>query len=61
MGYLAFYADLSKDAYEAARAWFGKIPGGLAVATIYACAIFGACSGSALAECAVFLKLLFLR
>ena len=57
MGYLAFYADLSKDAYETARAWFGKIPGGLAVATIYACAIFGACSGSALAECAVFSKI----
>jgi tripartite ATP-independent transporter DctM subunit len=57
MGYLAFYADLSKDAYDAARAWFGKIPGGLAVATIYACAIFGACSGSSLAECAVFSKI----
>jgi len=57
MGYLAFYADLSKDAYDAARAWFGKVPGGLAVATVYACAIFGACSGSSLAECAVFSKI----
>ena len=57
MGYLAFHADLSKDSYDAARAWFGKVPGGLAVATVYACAIFGACSGSALAECAVFSKI----
>jgi tripartite ATP-independent transporter DctM subunit len=57
MGYLAFHADLSKDSYDAARAWFGKIPGGLAVATVYACAIFGACSGSSLAECAVFSKI----
>ena len=57
MGYLAFYADLSKDSYDAARAWFGKVPGGLAVATVYACAIFGACSGSSLAECAVFSKI----
>ncbi|NWF92410.1 MAG: TRAP transporter large permease [Syntrophaceae bacterium] len=57
MGYLAYYADLSKDSYDAARAWFGKVPGGLAVATVYACAIFGACSGSSLAECAVFSKI----
>jgi C4-dicarboxylate transporter DctM subunit len=57
MGYLAFYADLSRDSYDAARAWFGKVPGGLAVATVYACAIFGACSGSSLAECAVFSKM----
>src|SRR5512147_2728716 len=40
MGYLAFYADLSTDSYDAAKAWFGRIPGGLAVATVYACAIF---------------------
>lgn len=57
MGYLAFHADLSRDSYDAARAWFGKVPGGLAVATVYACAIFGACSGSSLAECAVFSKM----
>jgi len=57
MGYLAYYADLSKDSYDAARAWFGKVPGGLAVATVYACALFGACSGSSLAECAVFSKM----
>lgn len=57
MGYLAYHADLSRDSYEAARAWFGKVPGGLAVATVYACAIFGACSGSSLAECAVFSKM----
>ena len=57
MGYLAFFADLSKDSYDAARAWFGKVPGGLAVATVYACAIFGACSGSSLAECAVFSRI----
>jgi C4-dicarboxylate transporter, DctM subunit len=57
MGALAFRADLGKDSYEAARAWFGRIPGGLAVATVYACAIFGAVSGSGLAECAIFSKI----
>jgi len=57
MGYVAFYADLSKDSYDAARVWLGKVPGGLAVATVYACAIFGAASGSGLAEAAVFSKI----
>lgn len=57
MGYLAFYADLARDSYEAAKAWFGKVPGGLAVGTVYGCAIFGACSGSSLATCAVFSKI----
>ena len=45
------------DSYEAAKAWFGKVPGGLAVGTVYGCAIFGACSGSSLATCAVFSKI----
>ena len=57
MGSLGFYADIAKDSYDAALAWFGKVPGGLAIGTVYACAIFGACSGSALAECAVFSKI----
>jgi C4-dicarboxylate transporter DctM subunit len=57
MGYLAFHADLATDSYEAAKAWFGRVPGGLAVGTVYACAIFGACSGSSLATCAVFSKM----
>ena len=26
----------SRDSYDAARAWFGKVPGGLAVGTVYA-------------------------
>lgn len=57
MGYIAFHADLSKDSYDAARAWLGRIPGGLAVATVYASAIFGACCGSGLVEAAVFSKI----
>ena len=57
MGYLAYHADLARDSYEAAKAWFGRVPGGLAVGTVYGCAIFGACSGSSLATCAVFSKI----
>jgi C4-dicarboxylate transporter, DctM subunit len=57
MGYIAFHADLARDSYEAAKVWFGRVPGGLAVGTVYGCAIFGACSGSSLATCAVFSKI----
>lgn len=57
MGQLAFYAEIGKDAYEAAKAFVGKVPGGLAVGTVYSSAIFGACSGSSLSEVAVFAKI----
>lgn len=57
MGHLAFFADIGKDAYDAAKAFVGKVPGGLAVGTVYSSAIFGACSGSSLSEVAVFSKI----
>ena len=57
MGTLAIYADLGKDSYQAAKAWFGRVPGGLGVATVYASAIFGAVSGSSLSAVAVFSKI----
>jgi C4-dicarboxylate transporter, DctM subunit len=57
MGSLAFFANLGRDAYDAAKAWFGRVPGGLAVATVYSSAIFGACSGSSLSTVAVFSKI----
>jgi C4-dicarboxylate transporter DctM subunit len=44
--------NIGKDAYMMARAWFGHIRGGLAIATTGACALFAACCGSSLA-CAV--------
>lgn len=49
MGYLAFHAGLTEKAFFAAHKWFGRIPGGLAIAVIAACAAFAACSGSSLA------------
>lgn len=57
MGQLAFYADIGKDAYDAAKAFVGRVPGGLAVGTVYSSAVFGACSGSSLSEVAVFSKI----
>ena len=57
MGYFAFYAGLTMEAYDAARAWVGRLPGGLALTTIGGCAIFAASAGSSLAECAAMAKI----
>ena len=52
MGAFAFSSGVSRDLYSAARKWFGQMPGGLALATIGACAFFAAVSGSSLASAA---------
>jgi C4-dicarboxylate transporter DctM subunit len=57
MGYFAFYAGLTVEAYDAARAWVGKLPGGLALTTVGGCALFAASAGSSLAECAAMAKI----
>lgn len=49
MAQLCFNADLSKDLYEVAFKWLGPLPGGLAMATIGACAVFAAISASSIA------------
>ncbi len=57
MGELSFKAGISDDLFEAANKWLGRLPGGLAIATNFACAIFGACSGSTIASASVFTKI----
>jgi len=52
MGAFAFSAGLSKDLYEAAYKWLGHLRGGLAMATVGACAFFAAISGSSMATAA---------
>jgi tripartite ATP-independent transporter DctM subunit len=52
MGAFAFSAGLSKDLYEAAYKWLGNLRGGLAMATVGACACFAAISGSSMATAA---------
>jgi len=54
IGYLAFYAGLTQALFDAARKWLGWLPGGLAVATIFATAGFAAVSGASTATAAVF-------
>ena len=43
---------IAKYLIEGLRSWFGHLPGGLAVVTILACAIFAAISGSSPATAA---------
>ncbi len=52
MGTIAFYAGISTRLFGAANAWFGHRRGGLALATIVACAGFGAMCGSTTAAAA---------
>jgi C4-dicarboxylate transporter DctM subunit len=50
MGYFAEYAKLTGAAFDVASLWFSRLPGGLAVASVGACAVFGAASGSSVAS-----------
>jgi len=52
MGSFAAVADLSEDVYRLAHALFGRLKGGLAMATIGGCAGFGAVTGSSVATAA---------
>ena len=56
IGYLAYHAGITQTAFEAARRWVGWMPGGLAIATVYAVAGFSAVSGASTAAAAVFAK-----
>lgn len=56
IGFLAFHAGITKALFEAAKRWFGRLPGGLAVATVFATAGFAAVSGASTATAAVFAR-----
>lgn len=49
MGMVAYHGGMTNSLYRAAQLWLGSLPGGLAVATNFACAGFAAASGSSLA------------
>lgn len=57
IGYLAYYAGLTKALFEAAKRWVGWLPGGLAVSTVFATAGFAAVSGASVATSAVFARI----
>src|SRR5690606_4030305 len=49
MGQLAANGSISQGLYRSARAWLGHFRGGIAMATIGGCAMFGAICGSSVA------------
>src|SRR5262245_10561509 len=57
MGAVAGNSGIGTGLYRAAYAWFGRMPGGLAVATNWACAGFGAASGSSIAAAATMARI----
>ncbi len=54
MGQLAFHAGIAKRLYDTANKFVGHISGGLAIATVAGCTVFGAICGSATATAATF-------
>lgn len=52
MGEICFYSGLSQNLYRTFYKWLGHLPGGLAMATVGACAGFAAVSGSSVATVA---------
>ncbi len=57
MGYVAYHAGFTGDVYNTVRVWFGRMKGGLAIASVVGCAAFAAVSGSSLATSAAMGKL----
>lgn len=56
IGFIAFHAGMTQTLFDAARKWLGWLPGGLAVATVFATAGFAAVSGASTATSAVFAR-----
>lgn len=46
MGAFAFHSGLGEELYKAAHKVLGRVPGGLAISSVWACVIFGAVCGS---------------
>lgn len=57
MGEIAACAGIITGLYNTAQKWLGHLPGGLAIATVGACAGFAAICGSAVAPAALFSKI----
>jgi len=53
MGLFSNSSQMGYDLYQAVYRWIGFLPGGLAMATVVACAAFAAISGSSLATAAI--------
>ena len=52
VGHIMYRSGLSDELFRFARVWLGHLPGGLAIASLAACAIFAAISGSSVVNAA---------
>jgi len=57
MAYFSSSSGLAHDLYAAGANWLSHIRGGLAIATVFACGIFGAMSGASVAAASVMSKI----
>src|SRR6516162_3559841 len=57
MAFFSASSGLARDLYTAAANWCSHIRGGLAIATVFACGIFGAMSGASTAAASVMSKI----
>src|SRR5216117_3453308 len=57
MAFFSASSGLARDLYAAASAWLSHFRGGLAIATVFACGIFGAMSGASTAAASVMSKI----
>lgn len=48
-GHLAYHSRISTDIYAAMRVWIVRLPGGLAIASLFGCGGFAAITGSSMA------------
>ena len=56
MGIVAGQGGISRDLYSGLDKWIGNVRGGAAIATVFACALFGLCTGSAMVAAVTFTR-----
>ncbi len=49
MGFICYHGKLTNGLFDAARLWFMRLPGGLAIASVFGCSGFAAITGSSVA------------
>lgn len=52
MGFVAFHSGMTGGLFEAAKIFLARLPGGLAISSIFACSAFASVSGSSVATAA---------
>jgi tripartite ATP-independent transporter DctM subunit len=49
MGFVCYHAGLTRGLFDTARLWLSRLPGGLAIASVFGCSGFAAVTGSSVA------------